>query len=295
MQQKKKPGQKPINLYRNLTLLMVFSLFAVITLVYIVIVSISPINSSPWLENFQEFIRSLYPSIFIIPFAFLFGLLIFRPIQESEREANEERVLEKMKETLVPALRTAVVNAYRVSDSIQRMGIVEVNTKIDFDVLKNRIARSNERVYLSDNWLFTHNINDIEQTFRLTALNKVSLRILMIHPDSPASKQRSIDLYNNETHMNNMTERTTEALQKFYKRFHMDNLEVRYHSLLPSLQIFLCDNQATVGFYFHGTDSQYCTQLEVMIKNEKGEYTYFGKQIEAEFETMWDSAMVVPF
>jgi hypothetical protein len=278
MRQRNKPGSRPINLYRNLTLLIVFSLFAVFTLVYITVVSIGHIDSSSWLGKVQDFILSLYPSIFIIPFAFLFGFLIFRPVQESEREAIEERLLEKMKETLVPTLQSAVVNAHQISDSIQHMGIVEVNTKLDYAILKNRIAHSKERVWLSDNWLFPH-INDFEEAFHQTTLNMASLRILLIDPESLAAKLRSIDLYNDEDHMKNMTKRATTTLQTFYRRFHMENLEVKYHSTLPSLQIFLCDNQATAGFYFHGTDSQYSTQVEVIIKNEKDEYTDFGRQL----------------
>lgn len=294
MQQKNKLGRKHINLYRKLALLIAFSLFAIITLAYIIVASIGSTNSSSWLEKFQGFIVSLYPSIFIIPFAFLFSYFYFRPVQESEREANDEMMMEKMKDILLPALRTTVVNAHRVSDSIQRMGVVEVNPRLDYDMLKNRIARSKDRVYLSDNWLFLQNMNDFGEAFHQTALHKIPVRILLINPESLAAKQRSQDLYKNETHVLPLSKNTIEAFQRFYKKFQMENLELKYHSLLPSAQIFLCDNQAIVGFYFHGVDSQYCAQLEVLIKNENGEYTYLGKQIEAEFDIMWDSAAPIP-
>ncbi len=281
MQQRNKPEWKPIKLYRRLTLLIVFCMFAILTLVYIVFVSINPTNPSSWLEKVHMFILALYPSIFIIPFTFFFSLWIFPPIRAAEQEANEERILEKIKETLVPELRTAVINAQRVSDSIKLMGIVEVNARVDYDILKNRIAQSKERIYLSDNWFFSHNINDFEEAFQQAALKNVPMRILMLNPQSPAAKLRSLDIYNDEIHMETKTQRTTEALRRFKKKFGMRNLEVKYHSLLPSVQIFLCDNQATVGFYFHGMDSQ--------VKNEKNDYTYLGKQIESEFQSMWDS------
>jgi hypothetical protein len=63
---------------------------------------------------------------------------------------------------------------------------------------------------------------------------------------------------------------------------------------MPAMQIFICDNKATVGFYFHGQDSQLLPQLEVLIKNEKGEYTPFGRLIEAEFEKRWNIATLIP-
>lgn len=36
------------------------------------------------------------------------------------------------------------------------------------------------------------------------------------------------------------------------------------------------------------------TQVEVLIKDKKGEYTPFGKQIEAEFEKRWNLATPIP-
>jgi hypothetical protein len=295
MQQKTRLAKKHISLYRNLVLLMVFILFVVMTLVYIIVATIAATKSSSWLEGLRGFIISFYPSIFIIPFAFLFGYIILRPVQESEREANEESMMQKMSAILLPALKTTVINAHQVSDSIQRMGIIEVNPRLDYDILKNRIGRSRERVYLSDNWLFLQNMNDFGEAFQQTALHNVSVRILLLNPTSSAAKQRSNDLYNDETHAVPLSKNTIEAFRRFKKKFQMENLEIRYHSLIPSAQIFLCDNQATVGMYFHGVDSQFCTQLEVMIKNENKEYTFLGKQIEAEFDIVWDSASIIPF
>ena len=79
-----------------------------------------------------------------------------------------------------------------------------------------------------------------------------------------------------------------------YKRLSLEKLELRFHSTMPALQIFICDNEATIGFYFHGKDSQVHTQVEVLIKDKKGEYTPFGKQIEAEFEKRWNLATPIP-
>src|SRR5258708_12444421 len=140
MQQRNKPEWKPIKLYRRVNLVIVLLMFAILCIVYIVFVSINPTNPSSWLEKVHMFILALYPSIFIIPFTFFFSLWIFPPIRAAEQEANEERILEKIKETLVPELRTAVINAQRVSDSIKLMGIVEVNARVDYDIEKSNCS-----------------------------------------------------------------------------------------------------------------------------------------------------------
>jgi hypothetical protein len=202
-------------------------------------------------------------------------------------------MVEKIKDTLIPAIQTSVVNVYQVSDPIHQMGIVEVYPKLDYDELRDRIARSKNRVYLSENWLALEKMTDFEEAFRQTALHKVSVRILLINPDSSAAKQRSFDLYGDETYMLHLSQNTIKTLQEYYKKYQMKNLEVKYHSLLPSVQMFLCDNLAMVGFYFHKRDSQYCPQLGILLKNENNERTEFGKRIEAEFDSMWNSAKII--
>jgi len=305
----KQPGSKSIDLYRRLILLILFGLFFIFTLVVIIIYSLGNIDAFTWIGKVQQFILNIYLNIFIIPFTFLFGYLFFRPIQRADQEAHEEQLLEKMKDVFLPALeeklvekmnelldstvQTTLTNILQVSASIQEMGITAVKPHINYGELRDRIARSKDRVYISDTWFF-HQIAQFEAAFQQSALHQVPLRILLLDPKSPVAKQRSIDLHQERGQLEGMSRLSIATLARFYKKLSLENLEVRFHSTMPALQIFICDNEATIGFYFHGQDSHVLTQVEVLIKDKKGEYTPFGKQIEAEFEKRWNLATPVP-
>ncbi len=305
----KQPGSKSIDLYRRLILLILFGLFFIFTLVVIIIYSLGNIDAFTWIGKVQQFILNIYLNIFIIPFTFLFGYLFFRPIQRADQEAHEEQLLEKMKDVFLPALeeklvekmnelldstvQTTLTNILQVSASIQEMGITAVKPHINYGELRDRIARSKDRVYISDTGLF-QKIHEFEEAFQQSALHQVPLRILLLDPKSPVAKQRSIDLHQGKGHLESMSRLSIATIAEVYKRLSLENLELRFHSTMPALQIFVCDNEATIGFYFHGKESQVVTQVEVLIKDKKGEYTPFGKQIEAEFEKRWNLATPVP-
>lgn len=305
----KQPGSKSIDLYRRLTLLILFGLFVIFTLVVIIIYSVGNIDTSTLIGKVQQFILNLYPNVLIIPFTFLSGYLFFRPIQKADQEAHEEQLLEKMKDVFLPALeerlvekmnellgptvQTSLTSILQVSASIQEMGITAVKPNLNNGDLRYRIARSKDRVYISDTWLFQR-IDEFEEAFQQAALHQVPLRILLLDPKSPVAKQRSIDLHQERGRLESMSWLSITTIATVYKRLSLEKLELRFHSTMPALQIFICDNEATIGFYFHGKDSQVHTQVEVLIKDKKGEYTPFGKQIEAEFEKRWNLATPIP-
>lgn len=301
------PTSKSMNLYRRLILLIFSGLFVIFTLTFVLIYSLGNSDTSTWIGKIQQFLLNLYPNILIIPFTILCSYLFFRPISNADQEEQEEQFLEKMKNTFLPALeekiientkdlltlmvRTTLTHVLQDSASIQEMGIIAVKPHINYGELRDRIAQSKDRVYLSDTWIF-YNFNGLEDAFKQTAVRQIPLRILLLDPNSPVSKQRAIDLKGPLDPATNPT--TAMSIRTFYQQFSLDNLELRFHSTMPAMQIFMCDNKAMVGFYFHGQDSQTLPQLEVLIKDEKGEYTIFGRLIEAEFETKWSLATPAP-
>jgi hypothetical protein len=301
----KQSRSKSIDLYSRLTLLILFGLFIIFTLVVIIIYSVGSTDTSSWIGKIQQFLLNLYPNIFLIPFTFLFGYLFFGPMQRANREAQEEQFLEKMKddflplleeklvekidEHFIPMVQSALANMLQESASIQEMGIIAVKPHLNYGELWNRIIQSKERVYLFDTWLF-YQLKDVEDVFQQTDLHQITLRILMLDPKSSVAKQRALDLYAEWKQLDDISWLDTAILTTFYKKFSKENLELRFHSTVPGMQIFIFDNEATVGFYFYGQDSQNLPQLEVLIKNKKGEYTPFGRLIEAEFEKRWKLA-----
>jgi hypothetical protein len=257
----------------------------------------------------EQFLLNIYPNIFPVPIALLFGYFFFGPIRKADRDADEERLLEKMKasflpvledmfvghmnELLIPITQATLTSILQDTASIQAMGIIAVKPHINYGELRNRIAQSKERVYLSDTSIF-YQFREFEEAFKQTALHKIPLRVLLLDPKSPVAKQRFIDLYRERGQLDHASKLNAAIITAPFKKLSLENLELRLHSTMPAMQIIMCDNKATVGFYFHGQDSLILPQLEVIIKNEKGEYTSFGRLIEAEFEKRWNIATLTP-
>jgi hypothetical protein len=155
--------------------------------------------------------------------------------------------------------------------------------------LRARIVESKDRVYFSDTSL---NLKEFAEAFQQTGINKVPLRVLLPDPKSPMARERWMNLYGsqNKEDLQYVSRLNIAALTALCKKHSLENMELRLHSTMPALQIFICDNVATIGFYFYGKDSQVAPQLEVLIKDKKGEYTLLGKYIEGEFETRWNLA-----
>ncbi|HEY1354320.1 MAG TPA: hypothetical protein VGF67_32320 [Ktedonobacteraceae bacterium] len=103
-----------------------------------------------------------------------------------------------------------------------------------------------------------------------------------------------MDLFQDKGRSDHRSKLSVAMLSALYKNLALENLELRFHSTMPALQIFICGERAMVGFYFHGQDSQLFPQLEVAMMDETGQYTPFGKYIEAEFEARWSLATAAP-
>ncbi len=300
---------KSIELYRKLILLILFSLFFILSAIVLIIYIVGSADPSIWIGKVEQFLLNIYPNILPVPIALIFGYFFFRPLRNADQDADEERLLEKMKaaflpalegmlvrhmnELLIPMTQATLTSIFQDIGSIQDMGIIAVKPHINYEELRNRIVQSQERVSLSDTSIF-YQLKELEEAFKQTALHKIPLRILLLDPKSPVAKQRLIDLHRERGQLDHASKLNTASITTPFKKLSLENLELRLHSSMPAMQIFICDNKATVGFYFHGQDSLILPQLEVLIKNEKGKYTPFGRLIEAEFEKRWNIAILTP-
>lgn len=280
------------NWYKRIILLIGLCMFTFFSIVYIIILGFQESTSSKWLLDVYNFILALYPNVFIIPFAFIFPLLFYFPIKEAERLEEEEKLIEKIREKLIPSFRHVVVNEQRISSSLLRIGITSIDETLDVAVLKARIAESKQRVFILENWI-CQNLNELEDALYQAVSNSASLKILLLDPDSVFAKQRSFDLDHEEHHVPHLIRGNIASLKLLHKKLHMENLEVRLHNSLPSLQMFICDDEALVGFFMHRVDSQYNPQLHVSIKDNMRKHTTIGKRIENEFEVIWRNATPV--
>ena len=83
------------------------------------------------------------------------------------------------------------------------------------------------------------------------------------------------------------------VIKNLTRKLQLDDIELRYHNSLPSLQIFIFDDNAFVGFYLQNTESHNNPQLDILIKNEKKQTTIFGDRIIKHCETIWNKARVI--
>lgn len=244
-----------------------------------------------------------------IPCTVLCGSLFFRPMSKADQSEQEEQFLEKMKQTvlpvleekimantkelLIPMIQTTLTHTLQDAASLPEMGIIAVKPHLNFAELRDRIVQSKNRIYLCDTWI-AYQFNEVERALQGIAQHQVPLRVLLLDPKSPVGKQRAMDLFQDKGRVDHRSKMSMTMLTALYKNAALGNLELRFHSTMPAMQMFICDDRATVGFYFHGQDSQLLPQLEVLIKDEAGHYTSFGKRIEAEFEAKWSLATVAP-
>lgn len=125
-------------------------------------------------------------------------------MSKSDQHQQEEHLLEKLKQTIVPALQeqltqnmqelliplvqTTLRQTLQHSASLPEMGIIAVKSHLDFAELRERIAQSKHRVWLSDTWIL-YQFNKFESALREVADHQVPLRILLLDPKSPVGKQ----------------------------------------------------------------------------------------------------------
>ena len=206
------------------------------------------------------------------------------------REKDEERPLLTFEEQFASTFGETTVKSHLLATSIKQSGITEVVIMNPAkDIIFKNMAQCQNRLLILDSWMWD-NVDGLEDIFRQLAFRKVSIRILLLDPDSVFAQQRSRDLRFDENHVPNCIRNNVKSFIRFRKKFRMNKLEIRYYTALPSLTLYIYDNQSFVGFYLHNSTSLTGPQLQVLIKNEKQEATLLGGYIEEEFATIWERA-----
>ncbi|HEX4207775.1 MAG TPA: hypothetical protein VHZ51_26970 [Ktedonobacteraceae bacterium] len=264
-------NNKPFRLYGRILFLVALSLFVVFTFVYIV-VSLNDRNLPARLQAVTSFIASLYPNVFIIPIAFLCSVIFLRPLQQVEQENNEERLLKKIEDRLIPRVDESIMRAQAATISLFQLGVLEIAERFDYPVLGKRIALAEKRILILENWI-GQNLYEYEEAFHQAVQKGVSIQVILLNPDSEFTKQRSRDLDHDEQYVPKLIRANITSLKNLRKKLHLKKPQVKYHKSLPSLRIFICDERAIIGFYLHRVDAQYVPQLDILIRNEKQEYT----------------------
>jgi hypothetical protein len=131
---------------------------------------------------------------------------------------------------------------------------------------------------------------------RLLKIHRSNLQVLEVEAAQVGSIELPLDLNNRISHEKSEIANLIEDAIRSLKRLNLDRridgrIQIRIYNALPSLQLYIYDNRALVGFFLHGSKSNLAPQLEVEVKDSVGGRTYFGRYVEGEFEKIWNKSM----
>lgn len=179
-----------------------------------------------------------------------------------------------------------VSKAEQFRDHMNEAGIFEVSDAFDIDTLRDGIKNSKKNVSILDNFI-AEDISRVETALVNANARGVSVRVIILNPESESAKQRSLDLgHDTPDYVQGRIKRNIRIFKELQSKHKLNKLEVKAHRSLPSLQILIFDNKAYAGFFFHGHESSAGKHLKIyFFHNEKR--TTFGEDINEEFETVW--------
>lgn len=229
-------------------------------------------------------IADAVPTLLIIIISFA----LFRKISDKKAERQRIDFLSDLEH---------IVNNSMSSESDLRQMIHESGLKGIYDrhhreKVIDEIGQSNKEVRVLHTYLVEP--NSFEDAFITASQNGAKIKILLLNPDSPSARQRSIDMWPgdnpdgaDEAYVPSQIRLTVDEFVKIKHDNRLDNLEIRLYDTLLSVQIFLCDDELYLGFYPHGRKSLEAAQLRIFGQ------TYLSEQFLSEFDLVWDNAKPV--
>ena len=227
------------------------------------------------LSLLQNSIVNLIPTALV----FLLSFFLIREIQEIRTEMQNEKLISQM--------NVVVVDSYRILQSVDDFGIIDIYKRIsDSDISEQMSASS--RIRILQTWF--NEPRDYEQIFK-GMLNKpdYDIKILLLDPESEFAKQRSKDLKHSEEVVPSQIRLVKDSITQIKTVYNLDKLEIRYYKSLPSLPIYICDDVAYFGVFPHSRWADTEPWFKVGMRKKVGQgFTRFGEFLEEEFEKVWE-------
>lgn len=145
-------------------------------------------------------------------------------------------------------------------------GFLNLTSSLDFNLLKKGIESSNIRIYILDNWI-CENLNALESQL-VDALNRgVDIKIALLNPESEIAKQRSRDLKKSDHNfVSNQIRSNIDDLKTIFSKCHNPNLTVVLYSSLPTVELFVFDDELIYGNFLVGIESRYNPHIQLNCK-----------------------------
>jgi transcriptional regulator with XRE-family HTH domain len=161
-------------------------------------------------------------------------------------------------------------------------GITGVHITRPNGIVERYFWESRHCIRIQDTWVADP--RRFTAAFLQATNNGVTVQVLLLDPESPYARQRSLDLQL-KSELGVSDEIRETITQCGHLRRDGVDVEVRLYSSLPSIPQIICDEHMFVGFFLHGERSDFISQLEI-----EGSDTELYKIFEQDFSRTWDSA-----
>lgn len=180
---------------------------------------------------------------------------------------------------------TAVIMVFFAEPVLRKVreSDIRVVKRFDEEDFIRQLAATRRSVEILETWTFLldgqYRAGFLEG-IRIAAANGAKIRILLLHPESDAAIQRSIDL---DRDARNEIRQNLRHLRKFVESRTDDAVEVRLYSSIPSAQCYRRDE--LFSFTLYGPD-QLSNEGEQLVIRERHTTANW---IKSQFETQWNA------
>jgi hypothetical protein len=177
--------------------------------------------------------------------------------------------------------QTAALELLTLEKGVREAGVVRIYETLDDAVLKEKLNKAEERIYLLSIWL--DKPEERLGSCLTDAINRgVKLKILQAQPNSDICLLRAKSqekLFPNSSSfqpefVTNILKDNLEYFSKLQSTF-LKNVEVRVFDILPPFALILIDNQALIGLYGYGERTLSAPRIEFRLDNKNKEFGYF--------------------
>ena len=199
----------------------------------------------------------------------------------------------------------------------QISGIVRVHPAFPWELFGQWVGTARHRIWILQTY-YSQVMVHFKEAFITAATTHAgnpafTTRILLLDPGAAAAELRSKDILISslgQLDTDDVRQFVPKKIQACLDEFHLLQriiqnkihvgmkveqafLEIRTHACLPSFSLYLCDDQAFIGFYLHGDVSIDGPHLEVDLSVGR-EASPLIDMVQEEFETLWSVSSPAP-
>lgn len=248
------------------------------------VVSMIVLASLYFFSPTSEFVQNLITDLFSVALLFTLSQIFLKNLQTLRAQEDTDLLASKLFEIMTTQ-----------NDKLNRIissGIADTHEVLPFAETKKMMARAKKNIMILHT--FIDDPRQYKEAFSSAIKNKCQIRILLLNPESPHAKQRSIDVWPegsinapDDQFVSNQILYAINVLHEMTASGEIKNLEVRVYDSLPSTAMYIIDDHIIFGFFFLRTKTDSASQIHVT-----GD-TYLSHDLRNEFETKWRNSKTV--